>query len=290
MDTRTPKSANAADETRDGAALHDLGIPACPAILETLRRQLACDDPDFKLIGRTVASDVSLTAVLLHTVNSAAFGLSRKVGSVDQALSMIGARQLFALVTRLVVRQALNAEGPRYTRFWDVSAKRSHALLRMARTLRCVDTGVAQTFGLFCDVGIVLLMQRVSGYDATLKACDEEVVCPFTDIEQDAHRTDHAIVGSIMARAWGVAPEICEAIRAHHDYAIFTESGTPEIIARLIAMTLLADLAIQRYGGLYVSHEWTKGGQWVAGALVLSQDDVEDWVETLGGDFAAGVA
>ena len=290
MDTRTIEYANAADQAHDGPAPYDIGIPACPAILETLRRQVARDDPDFHLIGRIVASDVALTAMLLRTVNSAAFGLSRKVGSVDQALSMIGARQLFALVTRLVVRQALNAEGPRFTRFWDVSAKRSHALLRMARTLRCVDTGVAQTFGLFCDVGIVLLMQRLSGYDATLKACDEEAVRSFTDIERDAHRTDHALVGSIMARTWGVAPEICEAIRAHHDYAIFTDTGISETTARLSAMTLLADLAIQRHGGLYVSHEWAKGGQWVAGALVLSQDDVEEWVETLVGDFAAGVA
>jgi hypothetical protein len=48
-------------------------------------------------------------------------------------------------------------------------------------------------------------------------------------------------------------------------------------------MTLLADLAIQRHGGLYVSREWAKGGQWIAGAQVLRQDDVEEWVEALAG-------
>lgn len=270
--------------------LVDVGIPACPAILEALRRQVACDDPDFHLIGRIIATDVALTAVLLRTVNSAAFGLSRKVGSVDQALSMIGARQLLVLVTRLVVRQALNAEGPRFTRFWDVSAKRSHALLRMARTLRCVDAGVAQTFGLFCDVGIVLLMQRFPAYGDTLRACNAEALRPYTEIERDTHKTDHAFVGSIMARTWGADAEICEAIRRHHDYAIFVDAATSETVTRLSAMTLLADLAIQRYAGLNASCEWEKGGQSVAGALVLSQDDLEQWVESLVDDFAAGLA
>jgi len=272
------------------AALVDVGIPACPAILDSLRRQVASDDPDYHLIGRIVASDVALTAMLLRTVNSTAFGLSRKVGSVDQALSMIGARQLFILVTRLVMREALNAEGPRFTRFWDVSAKRSHALQRLARALRCVDPGVAQTFGLFCDVGIVLLMQRFPDYGATLEACNAEAVRRYTEVERDAHATDHAFVGSIMARTWGVDPTICEAIRKHHDYSIFSDLATPEAVIRLSAMTLLADLAIQRYAGLNASREWHKGGQWAAGALVMSQDDLEHWVETLVEDFAAGLA
>lgn len=273
------------------ALVRSMGIPPRPATLIDLQAEIAKEDPDFARVTRLVASDVALTAAMLRIVNSPAYGLTRQCDTVDQAVRMIGLKQIAAIVTGVMLRKVLRTDGPQLTRFWDVSGKRSFALSRLAVELGggTVDVDVAQSFGLFCDVGIPLLMQRFPEYGATLKACNDEKVRLFTDVEQDRHSTDHALIGSVMARSWGISKNVCQAIRFHHDYGIFQDPATPDPVCRLIAMGLIAELAIQRFARLNSSTEWDKGGQAAMGSLVLSDADVEDWIERLLEWFAQGI-
>lgn len=270
--------------------VRNLGIPPRPQTLTDLQAEITSDDPDFRRIARLVASDVALTAALLRIVNSPALALSRKCETLDQAVSMLGLRQINVMVTGLVLRKVLRVDGPQLTRFWDVSAKRSHALGRLARDLGGVEADVAQTFGLFCDVGIPLLMRRFPDYGETLKACNEEAVRSFTEVEEERHHTDHALIGGLMARSWGMSPVLCTAIRLHHEYAVFHDPKVSDVVLRLIAMSLVAEISIQRFAGLNTSTEWNKGGDLAIGALMLSDQEVEDWIERLLADYAKGMA
>jgi HD-like signal output (HDOD) protein len=272
------------------AQVVDVGIPPQPKILIDLGRELARPDPDLNRVARTVASDVALTAAVLRLANSPAFGVSRPVETLGQALSLLGMRQIGVMVTSLVMRKTLRTDGPQLTRFWDVSAKRSWALATLARGLRGVDVDVAQTFGLFCDVGIPLLMQRYPRYGGVLQACNDQTVRSFTEVEQAELHTDHALIGALMARSWGVSQTVCLAIRLHHDYGIFRDPKVPNAVARLIAMGLIAEWAIQSFARMNSSNEWVKGGDAALGALMLAEVDMLDWVERLVEGFAAGVA
>jgi HD-like signal output (HDOD) protein len=277
-------------EPEADALIKSIGIPARPMTLVNLQSEIAQEDPDFGHVARLVASDVALTVAVLRTVNSLAFGLSRRCETVDQAITMLGLKQLNGIVTGLMLRNVLRGDVLQLNRFWDVSSKRSFAMARLARGLGGVDVDIAQSFGLFCDVGIPLLMQRFPDYSQTLNACNNEAQRTFTEVEQSLHHTDHALIGGIMARSWGLSPVLCLAIRHHHDYAIFQDPKVPDVVARLIAMGLIAEVAIQRFARLNSSTEWNKGGDYTAGALVLSEQDLEDWIEYLVIDFTRGMA
>lgn len=272
------------------ALVKNIGIPPRPGTLVDLQTEIGREDPDFRRISRLVASDVAMTAALLRIANSSAYGLPRRCETVDQAITMLGLRQVGAVVTGLVLRKVLRTDGPQLTRFWDVSAKRSYAMTLLARSLRGIDVDIAQSFGLFCDLGIPLLMHRFPDYGRTLKASNDDTDRSFTEVEQASHQTDHALIGAIMGRSWGISQTVCLAIRLHHDYAIFRDPYVPDSVARLIAMGLLAEVAIQRFAGLNESTEWKKGGDQAAGALVLSDPDVEEWIERLVEGFALGIA
>ncbi len=277
-------------ESHTNALIKGIVIPARPETLVKLEREIRRDDPDFRQIARLVTSDVTSTVAVLRTVNSPYFGLSRRCDTVEQAISMIGIKQLNVIVTGLMLQNMLRGDAQKLTRFWDVSSKRSYGMARLARDLRLVDVDVAQTFGLFCDVGIPLLMQRFADYGQTLMACNNEQELSFTELEQNRHHTDHALIGAMMARSWGISPALCLAIRLHHDYSVFLDHKVPETVTRLIAMSLITELAIQRFAGLNTSAEWNKGGDYAAGALVLSDADVEEWIDLLQYDFANGIA
>ncbi len=278
-----------ADPSLD-ALVRSVGVPPRPQMLTDLGRELSREDPDLSRVARIVAGDVALTAAVLRLANSPAYGLSRPAETLGQALNMLGLRQIGVMVTGLVMRKLLRTDGPQLTRFWDVSAKRAWALSALARGLPGVPVDVAQTFGLFCDVGIPLLMQRFPNYGPVLQACNAEPLRSFTEVEQDALHTDHALMGALMARSWGVSQTVCLAIRLHHDYAIFRDHKTPDQVSKLIAMGLIAELAIQTFARMNSSTEWNKGGDAAMGALMLAEADVEEWVDRLNDGFSAGMA
>ena len=93
-----------------------------------------------------------------------------------------------------------------------------------------------------------------------------------------------------MARSWGVSKTVCLAIRLHHDYSIFQNPDMPHDVCQLVAMGLLAELAIQRFAGLNHSSEWDKGSDLAIGSLMLTDQEVEDWVDRLLEDFSSGKA
>jgi len=272
------------------ALIKSIAIPPRPALLTEVQKEMATDDPDLGRIARLVGMDVAMTAAVLRSVNSPFYALSRTATTLDQAVALLGLRQIGTLVTGFAMRQAIKGDSANLTRFWDVSTKRSFALSRLARGLRGVEVDVAQSFGLFCDVGIPLLMQRFPDYGATLRAANQSESQAFTEVEQATHRTDHAMIGALMARSWGLPRLVCDAIRLHHDYSVFQDPNVDEAVTRLIAMGLLAEVAIQRFARLNSSFEWIKGGEPAAGALLLGEADVEDWIEGLLEGFASGVA
>ena len=265
--------------------IKSIGIPARPVTLINLQKEIESDDPDLRKASALVTSDVTLTVAVLRTVNSSAFGLSRKCETVEQAVFMIGFKRLKGIVTGLILRNLMRGDAQQLAHFWDVSAKRSHAMTQLASDLGLVDSDIAHSFGLFCDVGIPLLMLRFADYNQTLAICHEETERTFTQVEQAKYRTDHALIGAIMARSWDLSPTLTQAIRLHHDYSIFTDSKVPEVVKQLVAMNLIAELAIQRFSYLD-SAEWNKGGADAVELLAMTDYEITEWIDRLSYDFA----
>jgi len=178
------------------ALVKGIAIPPRPSLLAALQEEISVEDPDTRKIAQIVGKDVALTAAVLRTVNSPLYGLSRPVANLGQALTVLGLCQVGTLVLGLVLRKSLGDQGLNLTRFWDVSAKRSYALVRLARGLGRLEVDMAQTFGLFCDVGIPLLMQRFPGYLETLKQANCAADRSFCEVEHAVHDTDHALIGA----------------------------------------------------------------------------------------------
>lgn len=63
----------------------------------------AMNEPDTRLLGEEIRTDVDLTYRLLRYANSPLLGLKRQVDSVDQALQILGRQALFRWLTILLV-------------------------------------------------------------------------------------------------------------------------------------------------------------------------------------------
>jgi HD-like signal output (HDOD) protein len=263
------------------ALIKSIRIPPRPSLLADLQRELAARDPSPEEIARVAARDVGVAAALLKLANSSFYGGKRKAKSVEQAILFLGINQVAALMTGLLARQALPADSGALANFWDISTRRAQAMVYLSRRLRIGEADVAHTFGLFCDTGVPLLMDRFPGYAATFEAAGTDAERLFTALEDERHSTNHAAIGCLLARNWGLSAEVGWSILHHHDYAVLDDGATPDAVRSLVALSVLAERAIQKYQGHAGSLEWDKGGERACAYLGLTDDETSDLLDGL---------
>jgi HD-like signal output (HDOD) protein len=284
--------ARRVDAELDHALAHgpakDITIPPCPELLVRLQEALASDDPDPAELARIASADVALAAGLLKTANSPLHARSRPAQTVEQAMAYLGLRPSGTVLGSFLVRRAISVPEGLMGRFWDTSTWRALACGFMARQLyRDLDPGEAHTYGLFCHVGMPILMQSVRGYGGTLAEAWARHDRSFTATENAAHQTDHAVVGALVARAWHLPRALTLAVRLHHDFDVLGRPATPTQVQQLIAMGLVAEQLVQNHMGLPELIEWRQHGPACLNLLQIGTDELDYWVDQLHPVFAA---
>lgn len=246
--------------------LKNIGIPPRPEILDRIAAETRKDDPNFRHLGQLIGADVSLSASLIKTANSPFFGFNSRAHSVNEALMMLGLDVTSRAIAGISLRRAFPSD-IRLERFWHASAQiaaLSGWLTQIVGKgkLRADD---AHTFGLFRDCGIPVMLRRFPSYDKILAHANDSAEQQFTLVEQQELQefpTDHAMVGSLLARNWWLPEELCLAIRHHHEVSALdsVESGLPATSRTLIAMGQTAEHILQELTGGSRTREWQKLG------------------------------
>jgi HD-like signal output (HDOD) protein len=263
------------------ALVKTIRIPPRPSLLADVQKELSASDPDPRRLAKIIADDVAMSASLLKLTNSSFFGLRLKAKSVEHAVDLLGLDQCGLLMTGIIARQTVGTSGAALVKFWNFSTHRAQALAYLARHIPVCSRDAAHTFGLFCDIGVPLLLERFSDYPNTLSMANAAFDKSFTAVEDLRHTTNHASIGSLMARTWGLPEEVSTAILLHHEYAVLGDAATDESIRGLIALALLAEYAIHLYDGEEISAEWEKGGADTCHFLGISQDEAADRIDEL---------
>lgn len=234
------------------AIVRKLQLPPCPQILATMGRELAREHPDVQRIATEAAKDVSSSATLLKTVNSAWYGLTTKARSVQQAIAYLGLERTSLLMAGLLLRNVFpSTRRPAMSAFWEASTQLALTLAFYAKVLGRADRDEIHTFGLFRDAGSAVLIHRFDDYDPLALCVDSAQGPSLTELEQGRFGTDHAVIGAVLARDWGLPPSMCDAILWHHaDFVLdLEERPIPDAAVEMIALGVLGDRAMERYRG-----------------------------------------
>jgi HD-like signal output (HDOD) protein len=273
------------DWARNEGPVRTIIIPPCPELLTRLQAAMATDDPDWQTVCDIASADVAMAASLVRAANSPLYARRSAAQSVEQAMALLGLRQCAALLTQFLSVRALRVNHPALERFWENSTRRAFAMGYIARQLYGTPPDLAHTFGLFCDVGIPLLLQGLPGYAGTLAEARARRDRSFTQTEQAAHRTDHSIVGALVARTWRLAPELKVALRLHHDAEALHDQRIDEGIRTLLAVCVVADHLVQSHEGTPDHAEWQQRGADCLARLQVNEHELLQWQDKLHDDF-----
>ena len=269
------------DVARDRGPLRDIIIPPCPELLVELQLEVSQGDPDPGVIARIAGSDVAMAASLSRISNSSFYARSQPVRTVAESVAMLGVRPTVSVLTGFLARNAVCVNSPLLAHFWESSTRRSLAMAYIARQLYDVDADVAQTCGLFCHVGIPVMLQGLKGYSGTLAEAMARQDRTFTQTENAAHRTDHAVVGALVAKTWRLPAVISIAVRLHHDFTALRDDAIPMEVRNLVAIAAIAEHLVGKHEGVQEQREWERHGDESLAFLQVGAAEVDAWVDAL---------
>lgn len=278
------------DAARNRGPLRDIVIEPCPKQLLELRTILRSTDPDPGEIVRVAGLDVAMAAAIIKVANSPLYARSRSISTVAEAVALLGVAHTVSILTGFFLRRSFPVNSALIGHFWESSGRRATAMGYIARQLFGVDPELAHTCGLFCHIALPVLLIGVKGYEATLQQAMGETDRCFTDVENAAHQTDHAVVGAIVAKTWLLPEEIALAVRLHHDFTCLLDNTIPVSVRQLVAMLLLAEHIVATHEGVGPLAEWTQHHAACLETLHVEAHEVAVWSDVLQAEFQAGSA
>jgi HD-like signal output (HDOD) protein len=188
-------------------------LPACPRTLIDLLPLLDNSGGaiDLDALAAVVQRDMALAAAVVRTVNSAMFGLLRRVETVGDAMRYLGTHEVAAITYATALRGAF-APTPQLTRLWDRAAQCGLLMGRSATALG-LDPLRAHTTGLFGRSGQAVLLARADAcYGQMLRDAGDDPAA-LLQAEQREFGVTHAVYASALCAAWGLSNDVVRCVR-----------------------------------------------------------------------------
>lgn len=189
----------------------NIDLPACPSTLVKLSLLMADEGCSVDQLAGLIETDMALSSAVVRTVNSALFGLLKRVETVHDGIRYLGMAQVAGLTYEIGLRGAF-PPSPLLQSIWDRAGVRGLAMGRIARQLD-VDPWLAHTAGLFAESGRAVLYAHDRPRYAELESSheDEAMLCAA---EIQAFGVSHSALGAALCQSWGLSRDVADCVRA----------------------------------------------------------------------------
>jgi len=198
-------------------------VKAFPTMPEAGAKMLTLlEEPDTEIseIEEILRYDPGLTANILKLANSAYFGIPSKIGSLKQAVVVLGFKRLVQLVVASCVSAVMDKSIPGYDlppgNLWRHSIAVSIAAEALVKDKKKTVSQDVFTPALLHDVGKLVLGTFVKEELEAIESIAAKGV-PFVVAENMILGTDHAEIGAQILSHWNFPKDVIHAVRWHHD-------------------------------------------------------------------------
>ncbi|MGD8564616.1 MAG: HDOD domain-containing protein [Desulfarculaceae bacterium] len=214
-------------------------LPTLPGMIEQISRAVESKRFSAADIGKLISRDQVLTAKVLKLANSAFYGYSRKVGSLTQALVLLG----FDVVKGLILTSSVfDLMKTRSLDLWKHSMGVATAAGILADQIEMKGMEEVSLAGLLHDLGKVVLRVHMPDDMDSVNELVEVEGLSVRDAEVEVLGFNHTHVGLWLAESWKLPQNMTDAIRWHHQ----PENSRQEPL--ITAVVHFADILARGYG------------------------------------------
>jgi HD-like signal output (HDOD) protein len=167
-------------------------------------------------IAETVSLDTSLSARILRLVNSAFYGMPKRIDSISKAIIWIGSKELTTLAQGVsIISHFKNIPA----RLFNMNSFWEHSIATgvMARIFSSLKPGLSEerffAAGLLHDIGILILSNAAPHRMAKALDIAKRRPVPLHIAEEEVFGFDHTQVGSSLLREWKIPTSLGGMIR-----------------------------------------------------------------------------
>lgn len=194
-------------------------LPALPAVALDLLHSLDDDAADCAELARRISREQGLVARILRVANSSFYGLQGRIGTLQDAIVVLGFRTVRSLATASALTATFSdaaCRGFDTREFWRHGIGVAIAAQAVARRLRTNEEG-AFTAGLLHDIGRLVLASAFPHHQTAIHEYRAAHDGTLLDAERAVTGTDHARIGQLLTESWCFPPALAHAIAWHHE-------------------------------------------------------------------------
>lgn len=216
-------------------------LPSVPGVYWELTRRVSDPKAGPNDIADVVARDPAMAAKILQIVNSAYFGLAKRMSSVHQAVAYLGIELVRGLALSAHVFTLFERSSPAPA--FDIQRLQRHSLSAALLAQHLVDdpgqADEAFVGGLLHDIGRLVLALGMPEKFTKVEAVDLTRGASLAEAERQVFGVDHAAVGAYLLGMWGLPPSVVECA-AHHHAPAEASPGYSKLAAAVHVGDLLA--------------------------------------------------
>ena len=220
-------------------------LPTLPTVASQLISLTSKEDATLADIGELVARDISLSAKILKVSNSAFYSFPQQIGSIQQAVSILGMNAVRSLVLSFSFLSIRGGKTPSrfdFEKFWIKSLASAVAAKLILERVKGVEAEEGFVSGLLQNLGELILAKTFPGeYEKVLEAVAEHGHDNVSE-EKAIFGVDHTFVGTSVAKNWGFPETLLAPIQFHHEPEKY--AGNNATIRSIVRAIYLSDLLV----------------------------------------------
>jgi HD-like signal output (HDOD) protein len=192
-------------------------LPHPPEILTRIQQLLQSGRAEARDLAKLIDSDPSLVVKILRMVNSAYYGLPRKLTDLKYAIAYLGNAEIYRIVLTASVIEQFSIPEKDFREFWFhsyLTALVARSLLNLSDVE--VTLGEMWPAALLHDLGKLVAMQVIpEDYQRLVAYCDEHE-CLMGQAEDELKIQSHSELGAVLAEHWDL-PDAVTHVCLYHE-------------------------------------------------------------------------
>jgi len=220
-------------------------LPTLPTVASALISLTSREDTTLSDIADLVSKDIALSAKILKVSNSAFYSFPQQIGSINQAVSVLGINAVRSLVLSfsfLSIKAGNKSDQFNFQKFWERSLASAVASKLILDKAKGADTEEIFISGLLQNLGELIFAKTVPDVYNQVLRLFEDTQESVPEIEKRIVGIDHCLAGYEVAKSWGFPEVLLLPILFHHDPSQY--SGQNLKIKATINATYLSDILI----------------------------------------------
>jgi predicted Zn finger-like uncharacterized protein len=195
-------------------------LPPMPQVVMRTQQLLADPNSAVKDVATIIESDQAIAAKVLKVANSAYYGMSGKISTIQHASVLLGYRALAEIITMVAASSILLGKLPGYgfeaEDLWKHSLAVALCAKRISQRKAPELEYESHTAGLIHDVGKIILDEHIAANRSAIDDFMADEQQTFLNAEKHVLGFDHAEIAGEVCKKWHIPDGIALAITNHH--------------------------------------------------------------------------